>query len=48
MTQDTINSADVDLRRELYSNVVPVGGTALLPGLVERLQKQLSTAVSSV
>jgi len=32
---------DVDIRKELYGNVVLSGGTTMLPGIVERMQKEL-------
>lgn len=32
---------DVDIRNHMYANVVLAGGTCLLPGIVERLSKEL-------
>ena len=37
----TITSCDIDIRRELFSNVVLSGGTTMFPGIVERLSKEL-------
>mmetsp|Transcript_68601 Transcript_68601/g.159062 ORF Transcript_68601/g.159062 Transcript_68601/m.159062 type:complete len:426 (+) Transcript_68601:72-1349(+) len=37
-----IQKCDVDLRRELYSNIVLSGGTTMFPGLLERLSRELS------
>eukprot|EP00923_Selenidium_pygospionis_P000311 GHVN01000630.1.p1 GENE.GHVN01000630.1~~GHVN01000630.1.p1 ORF type:complete len:456 (+),score=39.77 GHVN01000630.1:4940-6307(+) len=36
-----IASSDVDLRKELLSSIVLTGGTTLMPGLAERVQKEL-------
>lgn len=33
---------DVDVRRELYKNIVLSGGTTMFPGIVERLSKEMS------
>jgi len=41
MTFKSILSCEVDLRRDLYSNVVLSGGTTMLPGLAERMAKEL-------
>jgi actin, other eukaryote len=32
---------DIDIRKDLYGNVVLSGGTTMLPGIAERLQKEL-------
>ena len=32
---------DIDIWRELFSNVVLSGGTTMFPGIVERLSKEL-------
>ena len=41
MIIDAINRGDIDIRKELYSNILITGGNSLLPGFVERIQKQL-------
>jgi actin beta/gamma 1 len=41
MTYETIVTCDVDIRKDLYSNVILSGGTTLYPGLPERLEKEL-------
>ncbi|KDD76646.1 actin [Helicosporidium sp. ATCC 50920] len=50
--QDTVNASisrcDVDVRREFYGGVVLVGGTSLLQGLRERLEKQLTAIAPQV
>ncbi|XP_066278940.1 uncharacterized protein [Branchiostoma lanceolatum] len=44
---DTVMKCDMDLRRELFSNIVLSGGTTLLQGLPERLEKELCSIVPS-
>lgn len=38
---------DMNVRRDLYANVVLSGGTSMYPGLDERLQKELQGLVES-
>ncbi|MHA1305144.1 MAG: actin, cytoplasmic 2 [Candidatus Heimdallarchaeaceae archaeon] len=40
-----ITDCDVDLRRDLYSNIVLSGGSTMFPGLKERLHKELTELV---
>eukprot|EP00828_Plagiopyla_frontata_P011679 TRINITY_DN1648_c0_g1_i1.p2 TRINITY_DN1648_c0_g1~~TRINITY_DN1648_c0_g1_i1.p2 ORF type:complete len:155 (+),score=31.21 TRINITY_DN1648_c0_g1_i1:145-609(+) len=40
MATSSIDLTDIDLRKELYSNIIICGGNSLLPGFVERLQKK--------
>jgi actin beta/gamma 1 len=37
----TIMKCDVDIRKDLYQNVVLSGGTTMFPGIAERLTKEL-------
>eukprot|EP01138_Halocafeteria_seosinensis_P014379 gb/GECG01014680.1/.p1 GENE.gb/GECG01014680.1/~~gb/GECG01014680.1/.p1 ORF type:complete len:377 (+),score=40.13 gb/GECG01014680.1/:1-1131(+) len=39
---NTIMKCDVDIRRDLYSNVVLSGGTTMFPGIAERMTKELT------
>jgi actin-related protein 2 len=41
MLFDTIQSADIDLRPELYKHIVLSGGSTMYPGLPSRLEKDL-------
>lgn len=41
MVYDAVMQCDLDLRRALFGSVVLSGGTTMLPGLVERLTKEL-------
>jgi actin len=39
---DSIMKCDVDVRNDLYANIVLSGGTTMLPGLPERIQKEIT------
>jgi actin-related protein len=39
MIVDAIVRSDLDIRKELYNNIVVSGGNTLIPGFVERVQK---------
>ncbi|CAK5273361.1 unnamed protein product [Mycena citricolor] len=41
-TYNSIVKCDLDIRRELYNNIVLSGGTTLFPGLSDRMQKELT------
>ena len=38
---EAVRKRDVDLRRDLYANIVLSGGTTMFPGLKERLRKEI-------
>jgi actin beta/gamma 1 len=40
-TFQTIMKCDVDIRRDLYANIVLSGGTTMFPGIAERISKEL-------
>eukprot|EP00698_Gefionella_okellyi_P019904 TRINITY_DN6173_c0_g3_i1.p1 TRINITY_DN6173_c0_g3~~TRINITY_DN6173_c0_g3_i1.p1 ORF type:complete len:378 (-),score=99.01 TRINITY_DN6173_c0_g3_i1:143-1276(-) len=42
LTYESIMKCDVDIRRDLYNNIVLSGGSTLFPGLAERLQKDVA------
>jgi actin-related protein len=42
MIFNAIMKCDVDIRKDLYANVVLAGGATLFPGLADRLQKELT------
>nr|AXF50752.1 actin [Inonotus obliquus] len=46
-TYNSINRCDVDVRRDLFNNVVLSGGSSMYPGLAERLMKELGSLVTS-
>lgn len=43
----SIAACDTDLKRDFYANVVLSGGTALLPGLRERLERDLAARAAT-
>jgi len=42
---NSIRNCDVDLRRDLYQNIVLAGGSSMFPGLKERLHKEITALV---
>jgi actin len=44
---DSINKCDIDVRKDLYQNIVLSGGTTMFEGLPERLQKEVSNLAPS-
>jgi len=42
---DTITACDIDLRRDLFHNVVLSGGTTMFPGISDRITKELNQLV---
>lgn len=42
LVSSCINSVDADIRRELYGGLVVTGGTSLLPGFAEGLQRNVN------
>ncbi|MDX2052039.1 MAG: actin, cytoplasmic 2 [Polyangiaceae bacterium] len=41
-TYNSIMKCDVDIRADLYSNLVLAGGSTMFPGIAERMQKELT------
>jgi actin-related protein len=46
-TFNSINKCDIDVRKELYNNVVLSGGTTMYEGLPERMSKELNSLAPS-
>mmetsp|Transcript_22611 Transcript_22611/g.23546 ORF Transcript_22611/g.23546 Transcript_22611/m.23546 type:complete len:422 (+) Transcript_22611:26-1291(+) len=44
MIIDAINKGDVDIKKEMFSNIFVTGGNTLFPGFPERLQRQLMSS----
>ncbi|KAJ3575876.1 hypothetical protein NP233_g818 [Leucocoprinus birnbaumii] len=42
-TYNSINKCDIDVRRDLYGNIVLSGGTTMFPGIADRMQKELTS-----
>jgi hypothetical protein len=40
---NAIFKCDLDIRRDLYGNVVLSGGTTMFPGIADRMQKELTS-----
>merc|ERR1719506_3052635 len=47
MTYSCINRCDIDIRRDLYANVVLSGGTTMFQGIGERMTKELTALAPS-
>jgi len=41
-TYNSIMKCDVDIRKDLYGNIVLSGGTTMYPGIADRMQKELT------
>ena len=46
-TYNSIMKCDVDVRKELYGNIVMSGGTTMFPGIAERMQKEITALAPS-
>lgn len=45
MVYQSIMKCDLDVRKDLYSNIVLSGGSTMFPGTAERLNKEITTLV---
>ena len=43
MFDHSIRKCDVDFRKDLYANIVLSGGSTMLPGFADRMQKELTS-----
>ena len=41
-TYNSIMKCDVDIRKDLYANIVLTGGSTMFPGITDRMQKEIS------
>ncbi len=41
MIVESISKSDIDIRRDLFTNIITSGGTTMFKGFQERVQKQL-------
>jgi len=46
-TFQTIMKCDIDIRRDLYANIVLSGGTTMFPGIAERMTKEITALAPS-
>merc|ERR1711962_924944 len=42
-TYNAVMKCDVDIRKDLYGNVVMSGGTTMYPGIADRMQKEITS-----
>jgi len=47
VASNSINKCDIDIRRDLFLNIVLSGGSTMYPGLTSRLQKEISLSAPS-
>jgi actin-related protein len=47
MIYNTINKCDIDIRKDLYSNIVLSGGATMFPGTADRMQKEMTSLAPS-
>lgn len=47
LTYNSIMKTDVDIRRELYANIILSGGTTMYQGIAERLTKEVTALAPS-
>lgn len=41
LVYNSIAKCDMDIKKDLYSNIVMSGGTTMFPGIAERLSKEV-------
>ena len=46
-TYNSINKCDIDVKKDLYNNIVMSGGTTMYPGIAERMQKEITALAPS-
>merc|ERR1711900_90266 len=46
-TYNSIMKCDVDIRKDLYGNIVLSGGTTMFPGIADRMQKEITSLAPS-
>ena len=44
---NSIYKCDLDIRRDLYGNIVLSGGTTMFPGIADRMQRELTALAPS-
>ncbi|XP_077979378.1 actin-1-like [Glandiceps talaboti] len=47
MVYDCIMKCDIDIRRDLYANIILSGGTTMYPGIQERMQQEMMALAPS-
>lgn len=41
MVYNTVMKSDVDIRKDLYGNIVLAGGSSMFPGIADRMHKEI-------
>ncbi|KAK3088095.1 hypothetical protein FSP39_014613 [Pinctada imbricata] len=47
ITCDSIMRCDVDIRKDLYANIILSGGSTMYPGIADRMQKEITSLAPS-
>merc|ERR1712072_1234070 len=47
LTYNSIMKCDVDIRKDLYANIVLSGGTTMYQGIADRMQKEITALAPS-
>ncbi|GER38771.1 actin [Striga asiatica] len=47
MTYNSIEKCDVDIRKDVYGNIVLSGGSTMFPGIAERMRKEITALAPS-
>src|SRR4051812_21143301 len=47
-TYNSIMKCDIDIRKDLYGNVVLSGGTPMFPGIADRMQKEFENFKTTI
>ncbi|ESO92909.1 hypothetical protein LOTGIDRAFT_232973 [Lottia gigantea] len=47
MLNNSIMNCDIDIRRDLYSNIVLSGGSTMFPGIADRMMKEVSSLAAN-
>jgi actin-related protein len=47
LAYNSIMKCDVDIRKDLYSNIVLAGGSSMFPGIADRIQRELTSLAPS-
>ncbi|KJH47493.1 Actin, partial [Dictyocaulus viviparus] len=45
---NSIMSCDIDIRKDLYANIVLSGGTTMFPGITDRMRKEITSLAPSM
>ncbi|KAF8403909.1 hypothetical protein HHK36_012015 [Tetracentron sinense] len=46
-TYNSVMKCDVDIRKDLYGNIVLIGGSTMFPSIADRMSKEITTLAPS-